>query len=204
MKSLKLICAVLVAAFFIMPIEARDIILEFKAAYFLPTSSAFKDIYQNGGALYGPEITFQLCDESNWYGFASIDYLQKTGCSQGLGDETKVSLLPLAIGAKYLYPVKCDCLDVYVGLGFQPTQIQTTNCSAFVIPKQTQWSFGGIAKIGAYWYIADRWALDFFIDYSFAQTSCKDSCQLSTDTIISPIKVDVSGAVFGVGLGYCF
>lgn len=185
----------------IIPLCARDVILEFKAAYFLPTSSVFKQIYRHGGVLYGPELTVQLCDNKNWYGFASVDYFQKKGHSLGLSDATKVSLLPLGIGLKYFAPIVCDCADFYLGLGFQPVHVHTKNCSGSVVTKQSRWGFGGIAKAGAYWHLPHNFVLDFFIDYSFVKVGCKKSCQSST-TISR--KADVSGAIFGIGLGYCF
>lgn len=183
---------------------ARDVILEFKAAYFLPTDSVFKRIYHKGGALYGPEFTVQLCDDNkHWYGFASVDYFQKKGRSLGLCDFTKVSLVPLSIGLKYFTPIVCDCADFYLGLGFQPVYVRTKNCSNSITIKQSRWGFGGIAKAGAYWYLPHNFVLDFFVDYSFVKIGCKRSSQCLAGNTTSR-KADVSGAIFGVGLGYRF
>ena len=187
----------------ITPIYARDVILEFKAAYFLPTDSVFKQIYHNGSALYGPEVTVQLCNNKNWYGFASIDYFQKKGHSIGLCDSTKVSLLPLGIGLKYFVPTFCDRFDFYLGLGFQPVYVRTKNCVECVSTKQSRWGFGGIAKAGTYWYLPHNFVIDLFVDYSFVKVGCKNSCQPCSGTII-PRKADISGAIFGLGLGYRF
>lgn len=182
---------------------SRDTILEFKGAYFLPTNHTFKDIFHNGGALYGPELTVQLCDDKPWYAFASIDYFQKKGRSIGLSDRTKVSLLPLAIGIKYVVPLLCDCVDLYAGLGFQAERVHTKNDSPFVIPELTRWGFGGIAKIGTYCYLPHNFVIDFFIDYSFVQTHRGNDAQAPTGPIV-PLKAHVSGAIFGIGLGYVF
>jgi outer membrane protein W len=182
----------------IIPICARDVILEFKAAYFLPTDSVFKQIYHNGSALCGPEVTFQLCNNKNWYGFASIDYFQKKGHSIGLCDFTKVSLLPFGVGLKYFVPILCDRADFYIGLGFQPVYVRTENCVECVSVKQSRWGFGGIGKVGTYWYLPRNFVIDLFVDYSFVKVGCKNSCQLT------PRKADVSGAIFGIGLGYRF
>lgn len=182
---------------------ARNVLLEFKGAYFLPTNHTFKKIFHNGGALYGPELTVQLSDCWNWYGFASIDYFQKKGHSIGLDDRTNVSLLPIALGLKYFVPVVCDCADLYAGLGFQTVRVHTKNDSAFVIPTLSKWGFGGIAKLGVYCYLPHNFFLDFSIDYSAVSVKKSDDTQGPTGTIV-PLKPHVNGAIFAVGLGYRF
>jgi len=185
------------------PLVARDILLEFKGAYFKPTGKRFKHIYK-GGALYGPELTVQLSECSDrWYGFLSVDYYSKKGHSIGLGTPTKVSLLPIGIGIKYFIPsCWCDNTDFYLGLGFQPVRVHTHDFSPFVIPKITKWAFGGIAKGGAYIDIACNVFLDLFIAYSFARAS--NHTTMSSTGPIVPLRSSVSGAIFGAGLGYRF
>lgn len=92
----------LIGAFFAFSLFARDKILEFKGAYFLPTDSRFKDCYK-GSALYGPEFTFQLREHKNWYTFVSIDYFKQTGRLLSTCDSNTVRLLPLAVGIKYFF-----------------------------------------------------------------------------------------------------
>lgn len=202
MTVFKSIRCFLVSLFFMMPLFGRDVILEFKAAYFLPTNSDFRHIY-HGSALYGPELTVQLCNARNWYAFASIDYFQKKGRSCGLGDCTKVSLLPLGIGLKYFIPTCYDKADFYVGLGFQPEWVRTKDSSAFVVPKLSRWAFGGIAKTGMYCHLPCNFLIDLFVDYSFAWVPKGDNCKACTGSVV-PLRANVSGAVFGVGLGYRF
>lgn len=197
MVSKKIYC-LLAVLFFVSPVVARDKILEFKGAYFLPTGSVFKDIY-GGGALYGPEITFQLCENKNWYGFASIDYFRKKGHSKGLCEPTTVKLVPIAFGIKYMYPL--ENFDLYAGLGIQPINVRTKNCMQSTVTRLSQWGLGGIAKLGAYYYLPHRLVLDFFVDYSFAKVG-SNSCDCPGG--MQSVKTKVSGAIFGVGLGYNF
>jgi hypothetical protein len=183
--------------------SARDILVEFKGAYFKPTGKRFKHIYK-GGALYGPELTVQLSECSDhWYGFLSVDYYSKKGYSIGLHNPTKVSLLPIGIGIKYFVP-SCwwNNTDFYVGLGFQPIRVHTHDFSPFVIPKITKWAFGGIAKAGAYINFSCNFFLDLFIDYSFARASSKQALALTGPVV--PLRSSVSGVIFGAGLGYRF
>jgi hypothetical protein len=202
MKSLKLICAVLASGLSVIPMEARDIILEFKAAYFLPTDSDFRRLYK-GSALYGPELTVQIANCRNWYAFASLDYFQKKGRSCGFCSSTKVSLLPLGLGLKYFVPTCYEKADFYVGLGFQPEWARTKDCSSFVIPRISRWGFGGIAKAGMYCHLPCNFLIDLFVDYSFVWASKGGSCKSCTGPVI-PLKANLGGAIFGVGLGYRF
>jgi outer membrane protein W len=187
-----------------MPLWARNVILEVKGSYFLPTNSAFRHIY-NGSALYGPELTVQLCDDDPWHVFASVEYFQKKGHSLGLCDSTKVTLIPLGIGLKYCAESCVEDVDWYIGLGFQPVCVHTKNYSEFVCEKVNRWGFGGIAKIGAFWYLSPHVVLDFFVDYSFVDVNCKQvSCCQGITGNVYPRKANIGGAIFGIGLGYCF
>jgi hypothetical protein len=180
-------------------LQSRDVLLEFKGAYFLPTDSVFKKIY-HGGALYGPEITVQLCCDANVYGFVSVDFLQKNGKSIGFNSPTKVRLIPLGVGLKYFVPF---CFgDFYVGLGFQPTYLHTKDDSPLVIPKHSKWGFGGIAKIGSYFDLPHNFFIDLFIDYSFVKVPFHNT-HAPTGPVV-PRTANVSGAIFGAGVGYRF
>lgn len=192
--------AVFLVIFFGIPnaVNANDVLLELKAAYFRATGSQFKNIYGKGAGLYGPELTFQLCD-SNWYGFLSADFLHKKGHSIGLNTPTSIRLVPVGIGVKYFMPTCNECANFYLGLGFQPVHVRIQNNSQFV-PNQKKWVLGGIAKLGTYIYFSCNWFIDLFIDYSFAHISAK-STQAQP---IVPLSSSISGAIFGIGIGYRF
>jgi len=175
----------------------RDVLLEFKGAAFLPTNDCVKDIYGDASALYGPEITFQLCSERNWYGFASADFLSKKGHSIGLCTPTEMKIVPLGFGLKYFVPFCYG--DFYVGLGFQPLHLKTINCVTTGTQTTSKWGFGGIAKIGAYFDVSCHFFIDLFVDYSFVSVGCN---QCTAGTI--PVKVNMNGAVVGAGIGYRF
>jgi len=180
------------------PLFCRDILLELKAAAFIPTNDCMKDIYGHAAAIYGPEITFQLCSERNWYGFASVDFLSKKGHSIGLCTPTEMDIAALAVGLKYFVP---SCYgDFYVGLGFQPTHLKTINCTQPNPQTTSKWGFGGIAKIGTYFDLPRCFFLHIFVDYSFATVKCTTTC--STASI--PVRVHLKEAIIGAGIGYRF
>lgn len=175
----------------------NDVLIEFKAAGFFPTNERVKKIYGKAACLYGPEITFKLCDEQQWYGFASVDFLSKTGHSIGCCTKTKMELVPLAFGLKYFKPVCWG--DLYAGLGFQGLHLTTKNSSQFVEKCTSKWGYGALAKFGAYYNLPCQFVLDFFVDYSFAKIGCNKYCGKAV-----PIKVHLSGVVAGAGIGYRF
>lgn len=199
MMKLKLVCsALLVVA---VPLTARNTILEFKGACQVPTNSTFRDIYGHAGALYGPELTVQLKEDKPWHAFASFDYFRKNGHSIGLCEPTTVKLLQFALGLKYFKSVRDGKADLYAGLAFEPVNMRTINCIQSVELRTSQWGFGGLAKIGAYYYLPRNFVFDFFIDYSFARVGSND-CNSCTG--LQSVKANVSGAIFGIGLGYNF
>ncbi len=179
---------------------ARNVILEFKGAYDLPTSYNFRRAYHNGNALFGPELTWQLCERNqHWHGFISIDYLQRSGRYLGICDATKLRLLPTAIGLKYFIPLT-PRVDFYTGLGFQPTYVHTKNTRGLVVAKQSLCGLGGIAKMGTYIKCNHNFVLDLFFDYSFLQTKHGNFYGHT----VSPTKAKLNSAIFGIGFGYGF
>ena len=203
MKISKIILLFLaIISFLPISLAARDILLEFKGAYFHATGSRFKNIYGKSAALYGPEITFQLGECSAWYGFASVDFLHKKGHSIGLDTPTSIRFMPIAIGLKYFLSTCFECADFYAGLGFQPVHVRIKNDSEFVDPCISKWALGGIAKIGAYFYLSDCIFLNLFAAYSCARVSpCVP--QIPEARVVS-FTASISGAILGIGLGYRF
>ena len=204
------------------PCVGKDLLLEFKTAYFLSTSSVFKNIYGNGGALYGPEITFKMY--RGLYGWASFDFLTKSGTSSCSGastcdsvsscdqlsvcsgDCTKLFLMPIGLGLKYFVPFANSTGrftgDFYVGLGVEPTYLQTKDSSPYVYRNHSKWGVGGIAKVGAYFNLPRNFFIDVFVDYSFDWVKNK-SCA-APEGVVVPTTANVSGAIFGAGIGYRF
>lgn len=177
------------------PARAYDVLLEFKGAYFLPTNTLFRKIY-NGSAIYGPELTAGCY--KNLYGFVSVDYFSKQGRSIGLCSPTKMNMLNLGIGLKYLVPFCYG--DFYVGLGALPTRLHVKDGSRYVIPCRTKWGCGGVAKVGAYFDLPKSFFVDLFFDYSFA-TIPFPCCPTAP---VQSYNAKLNGCWFGVGLGYRF
>lgn len=203
MISLKTIRSLGVALLFVGSLAARDFLVEMKGAYFWATNSDFKDIYGRGGLLYGPEATVQLWNDQNWYAFTSLDYLHKKGDSVGLCDPTKLTLIPIALGLKYLVPLSDDTFYFYLGAGLEWVYARTKNCSEFVVTTQSNWGLGGIAKAGAFYHMGCNFLIDIFGAYSYAKVG-SDTCWCENGNGLQSQKANVSGAILGAGLVYAF
>ena len=131
----------------------------------------------------------------NLYAFTSVDFLTKDGATVALESPTKVMKVDFALGLKYLVPFSCG--DFYVGLGVQPSRLFTHNEMTLPID-QSQWSCGGIAKVGTFFDLPRSFFADIFIDYSFVDF--KSSIGLSEQFVTTA----VNGCLFGIGFGYRF
>ena len=176
-------------------LSGRECIVEFKGDYFRPTSHLFKKIYR-GGAIYGPEATVELYH--HWYGFLSADFFYKRGRSVHLHTPTKVHIVNLGFGVKYLVPFCYG--DFYVGLGALPTRLHTHDESPNVIIYRTKWACGGIAKVGAYFDLPHCFTLDIFCNYSFATAGFKNPPNPPTQSY----SARLNGWWIGAGVGYRF
>lgn len=175
--------------------QARDVLIEAKAAYFRPTDHKFRRIYSDGG-IFGGEISAQIY--GGIYGWASGSYFYKKGSSTGLGNSTKIDLVPVGFGLKYLYSF--NCLDLYVGGGALPTYVRFRDHSPFVIPKSQKWTWGGIVKVGAIWNINQCFFIDLFTDYSFVDVKF----HRTNDGAVTRHRTDLSAWSIGAGIGYRF
>lgn len=197
MKKMRIVFVGIAILFSAYIYSNRDIIFEFKGAYFLPTNAKFRDCYA-GNALFGPELTFQFCPEKNWYGFTSIDFLLQKGRFLHSCDTSRLFLMPLALGVKYFVP--CNHADFYMGLGFQADYLSKKNRNKCITFHQNIWGFGGVGKIGGYIHLPHNLELNLFFNYQFVW-SHKDNFYGSKT---SCLRTNASSAVFGGSLGYKF
>lgn len=181
----------------------RKVILELKGSYFLPINHTLRQAYAPSSALYGPELTVQLGKKHHWTknfcAFAGAEYFQKKGHQLGLCDSTTLRMVPLTLGLKYMIPMTRRA-DFYFGLGFESLFVQAKNHRACVTAEKNLWTFGGITKLGTYIDLTHHVMLNVFFDYSFINAK-SNGFYGHTRTRCT---VDLSSAIFGVGLGYKF
>jgi hypothetical protein len=191
-------------------LQAHDIWVEGKGAYFLPTqSSAFKHIY-HGGGIFGVEATAKWYKPDHWiyrpcnwimenmYGFASVDVFSKKGKTVTFETRTRATIVNLALGLKYVVPFCYG--NAYVGLGVLPMYLQTVDDSPYVIHRRSNWGCGGIAKAGVIFDESEDFFVDIFCNYSFGKVNFKQG----SDALTVSRNADVSGCWFGAGIGHKF
>lgn len=178
-------------------IEAEEFLLEGKAGYFFPLDSRFCDVY-SGSGIYGLEMSLETfhC----FYAWASASVFVKSGNSIGNKTPTKIYLVPFGVGLKYLFPVYCDCIDMYLGAGVLPTFLHIDDESPFVLFPVEKWGVGGIFKAGSLIRFCNCFFIDLFVDYTILQMKFRDS---SIPVVIRD-KAELDGVTIGGGIGYSF
>ncbi len=171
----------------------------FRTAYFYPTSDIVRKTYHNGGLDLGWEASVGFCE--NWAVFGSVNWYQQMGRSTGLENHTRINMIPLGLGVKYLYPLNCWCdnLDVYLGAGLTYSFLYIHDQSEFVKEKNHESNIGGVIKSGINYLFYDCYFLDLFMDYQIQHFR-----QIHTDKVVDKHSLNLSGFKFGAGLGVAF
>lgn len=176
-------------------LQANDILLEARGAYYGPTNSLFREIYSGSGR-YGLEVSAQAW--KGLYPFVSVDYFYKSGHSIGGCNNTNITLVPIGVGLKYLFPFQ-EKFDFYVGAGVVPTYMRIRDQGPFVEPTTHKWGVGGVAKTGFLYTFTNGVFLDLFGDYTYTKINIdQDDCCVERN------NADVSGWAVGLGIGYRF
>ncbi len=175
--------------------RTHHVYLEEKASYFSPISHKVRDIYAKGMGMYGFELSFPIWNFI--YGWTSGSYLSKVGHSIGDHSRTRVKLIPLGIGLKFMYTV--DCIDFYAGVGGLGTYFHTNDQSPFVIRSTSKWAAGGIGKLGLFIRPTKVFFIDLFGDYSYMNFNFHGSSKK-----VVRHNVNFSGWSVGGGIGWAF
>lgn len=176
-------------------LHARDVLVEAKVAYFLPTDHKCREIY-SGGGMYGGECTFQV--RQKLYGWISADYFSKEGSSIGGHDPTNIIMVPLGAGLKLLFPFKTA--DLYIGAGVLGTYVHMRDHSPFVIQSISKWGVGGIAKVGVICNLPKHFFADLFTNYTYTKIDFHGTDHEGG----ARQDANISGCSFGAGIGYRF
>lgn len=137
--------------------------VEYRNAFFFPSSSLERRIYHGTRLDYEAEISKHLF--TNWYAWTNFTYFSKGGGSDPIGIPTRLTLYPLSFGVKYVYPIMCK-LSAYAGIGANYTWMHLTNDSA-AVPGENKGRWGATAKLGVYYDLTERLFVDGFADYLY-------------------------------------
>lgn len=173
-----------------------EVLLEARVSYFHPTDSRYRRIY-GGAPFYNVELSVE--SYCNFYPWLSVGYLYDCGHSIGKRNRTKIDLVPMSLGLKYLFC--CDCFRPYLGAGLGVTYLKTEDHSKFVIKNRSNWGAGGVFKLGLIYDWTSCFFIDLFIDYTYMKIDFGSGHHKKR---IYGHDADVSGFFFGAGLGYSF
>ena len=174
--------------------SAIDYFAEAKASYFYPTGGAFREVY-SGGALYGLEFDCQAWKQL--YVWADICYFTKTGHTVSDQDYTRLTMVPISSGLKYIY--NKHRAQPYVGIGVETTYLQIHTNSQYLIRSNSNWGIGGIFKAGVFIVPYRSIVVDLYVDYSQMKVYMS-----SHNKSVVVQSANLSGVSFGGGVGYRF
>lgn len=183
MKIKKMIIVMMVLSFLPKVAGPKDITVELKMSHFNPSHDAFKNIY-GSGMMYGGELNIGVW--KNFHLWFEGGFFSKRGKLTFTEEETKLEIVPVGIGIKY---VLADWkVNLYLGIGLN-YHIYREDTPIGNIRKG---KVGYIGKLGGLVKIAGGLIVDFFTDYSYCKTQPAD------------YEVNIGGLKVGIGLGYRF
>lgn len=181
MKKLTLIIAIAILLSGLA--DASDFTLKVKGNYFSPSEKAFKDIY-GGGWVYGGEANFGIWKNLKlWVG---TSFFSKKGELSFTGEETKVRIIPIGGGVKYVSSV--GGINYYSGIGINYYLYKETN----PIGDASKGGFGIVGIIGSFMKVTGGLIIDLYINYSYCKMKPAD------------YRINIGGFEAGIGIGYEF
>ncbi len=174
--------------------------VEVRGAGVYPSSKRFRKIYSD----WAPEVQLEVARKvwgDSLYAWANVSYLWRNGHSEPLHNKTNVSLVPISIGLKYLFPLTCD-LNAYLGGGAAYSFLYVRDHSEFVRKRTTRRDWGGVIKSGLQYNLCNGFFIDFFADYLFQHFSKphRDESHRNVETN----SVNLNSLHLGLGLGMRF
>lgn len=162
---------------------AETIAVEIQAGRFRPADAAFREVY-GSGPVFGVQV-----DLSVWGGlgfWAAAARFEKDGRLTLTGETTTITLVPLAIGARYAFGA--GGLKTYAGLGIGFIRYREDS----PLGKVDEGDFGFVGQAG----IRIGLAGPLFADLQARWTKC----------VAEPagVKADLGGFQAGLGLGVRF
>lgn len=175
--------------------EKRRLFIEGKGADYISTDHLFRKIYGEHSGIFSAELTGQLY---RWlYGWAAIGLLVKDGRSIGEHTLTRLIMIPVSFGLKYLKQLEYG--DWYFGMGAVVPHVHIEDKSPYVSDR-SRWGIGGNWKLGMNINISESVFFDIFGEYTYLKMDFDNDC---CRRVVSH-KANLSGASLGLGIGYRF
>lgn len=194
-----------------------DWTLEVRGAYYYLPNKSIEKVYTSNWLDYQVEVAKRIHPFVEVWG--GMCWANKHGhtrrkygpYSYAFEDKTKMSVLPVSLGLKAVYPL-FPYVDVYMGAGVSYSFLRIKN---FCKEHYSDWGlshspfkkaiyknqFGGVFKLGFQVAMSTTTFLDFFVDYYLQRFHLSHKVD-SRD--IFRRNVDCSGFKFGAGFGVYF
>jgi hypothetical protein len=169
---------------------------EFKAGYFSFLDKNLRRVYSDGGYELQLSYAYRIINYVNVYG--SVGYVELTGHSFGLGQETKFQEIPLDLGVQPFYDFTSH-FRIYGTVGLSYILAFQRNYSDFVDSHLNENDIGGFLNVGML-YRYNR----FFIDLFGEVTSCEMRFHPHKDQIEQGHSINVGGYSVGSSIGLFF
>lgn len=206
-KNIKLHSTLLIFTLFPILVHGIESTLEIRTAAFYHTSHLYREVYENVTPSYQVEVSFS-CNPCCYAWWANFAWLHDSGhpitnsCSSviptcsfcTINPTTKVNVANLTLGIRFPYYFT-DCFIGYFAIGPSFGRVWYKNTYPHPLPptvRTSQFTYGGIIKLGFYYYFAQCLFLDFFTDYLYQAAR------------INHHTVNLSGFEAGIGLGLRF
>lgn len=175
--------------------------VEFRFGGYFPETSRLKEIYSSSWPEYQIIFNQGMCD--NLQLWLEGDYTLKSGHSKGLKDPTKIRIIPISLGVKYLVSLSCFCpsTEFYLGAGVAYTFLRIKDDSEFVHEHTDKEAWGAIFKSGIYYHLTDCLFADFYVDYLYQRYSISHP---DSSPYVRRNDLNAGGVKAGVGIGLRF
>jgi hypothetical protein len=203
---LKKLCLIILC-FWFSSLGAAEYLVEVKVGYFRPTSDTLRDIFPDGWPNYQVELSyspFSRCSKEWWrhfFAWGSVNILHIDGDSEVGVDDCAMSIIPVALGLKYMVPLPC-CTQAYASAGLKYFWLRVDNKVDDINLRDRASGLGGAFAIGALFHPLKNLFFDFFVDYSIKHFKASNFSVKENSFI--PSSVDISGLTCGVGVGLWF
>jgi len=160
-----------------------DVLIKVQAGYFFPMDKDFREIY-GGGIRYGLEMSRAVSKHVEVW--LEGGYFSKIGELSFTKDRTRVRIVPLGGGMRYVFSV--DKWSFCAGAGLSYYTFRESN----LIGKVNAGKMGLIAHLGSRLAVGGKTLVDLHLGYS--------RCEME------PLELtfDVGGFEAGIGVGYRF
>jgi hypothetical protein len=164
--------------------------------YRFTTNKKTREMFPKGWVEFQIEGAYNFYDQ--WSAWANVGYGFKRGRSLHFHDRTRISLVPVHLGAAYSFCLPWN-LELRVGGGASYGYLDSKNHSGFVQKHVSRSGWGGIAKGDLRLNLTDRFYGGIFSDYSYLYFHDKGHESISLKR-----SFDASGVIAGVFGGLKF